>query len=284
MKKVLLVNGFIVLSSFPSKSLLNAYLPEVFKNTKIGNKSIELVKGYFYNKLGNLAKKYYTSILPKYAINAGFAYVVPKNRIADFLKEIEELKEEYRKYERQLKEFLLEGKIPEELLENDRIMLYEDYIEVVKEYLRENGAEDAFTNRVKNISIADRVRIDILPLVVDFEAIEEYLDEKAKKVARKEIERIKQEIVKSAEERLRKIVKTMIMKIENYKNKKVTKKLLKSLSRDLKEAERLASGFGLDFKDIRKLRREIENALSAPEEIELNSIDERLKEMIRSSF
>jgi hypothetical protein len=199
-KERVIVRGFLVVSSLPSKALLDTHLPEIFRDVKVGRKEIKLVTGYFYNKLGSLSRKFYNEILAEYAVDAGFGYIVPFDKAPEFLAEVDKLRKEYEVYEKQLKDFLLYGRVPEELSKRRRAKFDVEYVKLVKEYLsivKQGFTEEEWRRRVESINIAGRVRINLIPFSLDYSIIEEYIDKEAKVRIEREIESIKSEIVQS---------------------------------------------------------------------------------------
>jgi len=265
-----LINGFLVISRLPSKALLDTSLPEIFKDTKIGKKEIRLVMGYFYNKLGTFARKFYTQILPKYAIDAGFGYIVPKENVSGFLEEVEMLKSEYREYEQQLKDFLLNGKIPEGL--DRRSKIDPEYTEIVMEFLREHGKEDEVKERIENLDIAGRVRIDLLPFSVDMSILEEYVDERVKSMLEQKLYEIRSEMIENARKQLSKRIRDLAKKIEGLAKKTVTKKKIEELKKDVESVEKIARDLGVEFKEINVLKELLETPV---EEIGMKVLKER---------
>jgi len=268
--RAVIINGFLVISRLPSKALLDTSLPEIFKDTKIGKKEIRLVMGYFYNKLGTFARKFYTQILPKYAIDAGFGYIVPKENVSGFLEEVEMLKSEYREYEQQLKDFLLNGKIPEGL--DRRSKIDPEYTEIVMEFLRNHGKEDEVREKIENLDIAGRVRIDLLPFSVDMSILEEYVDEKVKSMLEQKLYEIRSEMIENARKQLSKRIRDLAKKIEGLAKKTVTKKKIEDLKKDIESVEKIARDLGVEFKEINVLKELLETPV---EEIGMKVLKER---------
>ena len=277
------IKGFLVISRLPSKALLDASLPEIFKDIKIGKKEIKLVMGYFYNKLGTLSRKFYTTILPSHAINAGFGYIVPKERVPSFLRDVDLLKKEYEEFEKQLKDFLLHGKVPPEIQANKRAKVYKEYLDIIMEYLRKHKMEEAIKRRIENLSIADRVRISLLPFSIDYSIVEEFIDDKVKARVSKEIERLTREAVEAAKKRIEAKVRGILERVERLGVEKLTKESIESLRKELEGIAREAEEFGIDAEPLRKLA----NTLESPEEfvrkaMEVRAKSERLKALIKS--
>jgi len=77
------VNGFLVISSLPSKAPLEKSLPKFFEDVRIGLEVIRVIQGYFHNRLGVLARKFYNEILPRYTIKTVFGYILLPGEGAD---------------------------------------------------------------------------------------------------------------------------------------------------------------------------------------------------------
>jgi len=259
-KEAVVVKGFLVLSSLPSKALLDKALPEEFKNTRIGTKFVKVVSGYFYNKLGTLSRKFYNSILEKYAVWAGFGYIVPAHKVTGFIGDIEELRREYEEFERQLREFLEEGKIPEDI--SDRAKIEPEYVELVREYLKEHGVEE-----INVPKISERVKIRLVPFSVDIGMVEEYLEERAVESVRKELEDVKREMVDSVREQLEKQLNSIFERLKRYESVKMSKRAMKKLKEDIESLVKTAEDIGVEIERANALKKTIE----AIEELESDS-------------
>jgi len=237
------IKGFLVLSSLPSKALLDAHLPEIFKGSRIGRKEIKLVMGYFYNKLGSLSRKFYTQILPQYAIYAGFGYIIPKDKVPEFLKAVDELKLEYAEYEKQLKDFLLEGKIPPNL--DKRANVYREYLDLIREYLRKQGKENILRDRVECLNIVERVTVNLLPFSIDLSVLEEYVDEKVRKRVEQEIYQVRSRIAENIKKQLEERARVIIAKIEKYAEAKMSERVIEGLRNEIAEIQKMAMEFNV---------------------------------------
>ncbi len=250
-REAVIVKGFLVLSSLPSKALLDKALPEEFRNKRIGTKFVKIVSGYFYNKLGSLSRKFYKYILEKHAIWAGFGYIVPAHRVTEFTRDVEELRKDYEEFEEQLRAFLEEGKIPEDV--SDKAIIDPEYVKLVREYLKEHGVEE-----IKVPNIADRVKIRLIPFSVDMKVVEEYLEEKAVKNVQKEIEAVKQEMFENLKKQLEERMQTIFEKLKNYERIRMSKVALKKLKDDINYVIRTAEDLGVDVDRVDTLRKTLE--------------------------
>ena len=246
-----MVKGFLVDASLPSPNLLKTWFPVVFNDTKIGNEVIKLVNGYFYNRLNYLRTKFY-EIMKKYGVNVGFGYIVPYNKVDEFLKEFDMLKAEYEKYQDDFIAFLEEGRIPEGVRKNAKFDI--EYIRLVEEYLKEKGAS--------TITIPDfvnRVRIRLIPLVLDVSTVMDYIEEEVSERVEEEIEKTKNEIVGSIMEQINADIESILKTLENYKKKELNSAVIRKLRTDLKNIEAKLETLGIDPEKVRYLREAIDN-------------------------
>ncbi|RLG50050.1 MAG: hypothetical protein DRN90_00305 [Thermoproteota archaeon] len=267
------INGFLVVSRLPSKALLDTHLPEVFKNVKVGTKLIKLVMGYFYNKLGTLSRKFYCQILPKYAIYAGFGYIVPKSKVSEFLSAVEELKEQYAEYERQLKEFLLEGKLPDPEAISKRAKICEEYRDLIMDYLRHHGKESEVRAKIESLDVVGRVSIQLIPFSVDSRILYEFADEKVKKRMEKELQEFRNQMAESLREQIRRLASTLINNIKECAKVKV----LESARRRLSELEKMANDLGVELEELKELKEFVKKDI---EEIVAEVESDRVKALL----
>ena len=250
------VKGFLVVSRLPSKSLLDTHLPEIFRDVRVGHKEIKLVTGYFYNKLGSLSRKFYNEILAEHAVDAGFGYIVPFDKAPEFLAEVDKLKREYEVYEKQLKDFLLYGRVPEELSKRRRAKFDVEYVKLVKEYLatvKQGFTEEEWRSRVESISIADRVRVNLIPFSLDYGIIEEFIDKEAKARIEREIESIKSEIAQSVRKTIAEKAHELINRAIKLAETQFRRESLDRIRAEVAELDRRAREFGVEIKELKDL-------------------------------
>jgi hypothetical protein len=253
-KERILVKGFLVIHNLPSKSLLTTRLSEIFKETKIGQKIIKIVTGYFYNRLGVLSRDYY-EVLHKYAVDVGFGYIVPMDQAPAFLREIDFLRKRYEVFEEWLKKFLLAGEVPKELAENKRVIIDYEYVKLVKEYLRQyNISDEDWKKIVDSIHIADRFYVRLIPFSIDYSMLQEYVDEKAKQRVEDEINKLKEEIGKGVKEKILSEAKKLLARIEQLAKTEITKEMLPKLRSEVEELENRAKEFGVEVPELEKLK------------------------------
>jgi len=253
-KERVLVKGFMVVHNLPSKSLLTARLSEIFKETKIGQKLIKIVNGYFYNRLGVLSRDYY-EILHKYAADVGFGYIIPTDVAPHFLREVDFLRKRYETFEQWLKKFLVSGEVPPELAENKRALVDYEYVKLVKEYLQQHGiSEEKWREIVDSIHIANRFYVRLIPFSVDFSLLQEYVDEKAKQRVEDEINKLKEEIAKGVKEKILSEAKKLLARIEQLAKTEITKEMLPKLRSEVEELENRAKEFGVSVPELEKLK------------------------------
>jgi len=249
-----LVKGFLVVHNLPSKSLLTTRLSEIFKETRIGQKIIKIVNGYFYNRLGVLSRDYY-EILHKYATDVGFGYIIPTDVAPHFLREVDFMRRRYEIYEQWLKKFLISGEVPPELAENKRVVIDYEYVKLVKEYLHQhNISEEDWKKIVNDIHIADRFYVRLIPFSIDYSLLQEYVDEKAKQRVEDEINKLKEEIGKGVREKILSEAKKLLARIEQLAKTEITKEMLPKLRSEVDELEKRAAEFGVNVPELEKLK------------------------------
>jgi len=250
--RAIAVKGFLVEAKLPSRNLLNTYLPEIFKNQRIGRKEIWLAMGYFLNQFGVLSRKFY-EICKDYAIDTGFGYVVPHDKVYDFLREIDKLKQRYRIFEKWLKDFLLYGTIPPEVEANKRAKVYPEYRKLIMEYLEKQGKLEEVKKKIESLSIADRVRIWLIPFSIDMSILEEYVDEKVKKRVEEELYAVRKELAESIKRDLEEKAREIIAKLESYATTAITPARLRRLREEFREIEKRAIELGIKSEILEQL-------------------------------
>jgi len=239
------VGGFLVVSSLPSKALLETSLPKILQETRIGKEVIRLLQGYFYNKLGSLSRKFYTYILPRYTIKTVFGYILPPVFLNEFTSEINELKKEYEKYERELRAFLREGKIPDDLPE--RAEVNREYVELIKSYLK--------MSEIPVPEISSRMRIDLIPFVISRRVIETLAQEKVKQSTLALFEETKAEIFNAVAKNIEEALNNIVEKIKEYQKKTITQRALKAIREDVERAVAIAYQYNIDSERVKILVR-----------------------------
>ena len=270
----MLKNGAVVKSRLPSKALLMKSLPEVFKNVRLGNKNIAQVTGYFLNKLGSLSTKFYRE-LKEFSIpipvENSFIYVIPPDRVIDVYQWTQKIKKEYIVYEQQLRDFIQNGTIPNDVKKSARFDT--EYIRVVQEYMQLQG----ISQNIDFPEISSRVNIRLEEFHLGHELFQMFAEKEydalMKNMNLKEREAIEQlnreikerekEMIVSAresfEEKLKKTLKEINMLAEEIAStaKTPTKNKIHRLEATLEAAEHLAETMGLN-PDLSKPKAVIE--------------------------
>ena len=278
-KEAVVVKGLLVVSSLPSKALLENILPKEFKEKVIGREVIQIVRGYFYNKLGTLSRKFYNEILQKHGVYAGFGYVIPSHRVHQFIRDVEELREEYEKFEEELRNFVYRGEIPEHLeekVEKGRVNIDPEYLEVVKEYLAEHGI-----NEIKVPDIAERVKIRLIPFKIDVGLVEEYLEEKAVRDLRRELDAVRREMAENLRKQLEEKVDSIFERLKNYEKKRITKAMLRKLKEDIDYVLKTTEELGVYVGRVDVLRRVVETLEEEEVEVKTTEAEGRLKALLK---
>ncbi|MEM1847819.1 MAG: hypothetical protein QW794_06780 [Thermosphaera sp.] len=263
--KVIPVRGFLLSSNLPSTALLDAHLPEIFKDSRVGTKIVQFVRGWFYNRLKSLSRDFYTRVLPEYAYSTPFGYIIPAHRVGEFQRAVEEMRRKYEEYERALKDFLLHGKLPD--YRDPRAKIDVEYVNLVKEYLEQHGYDEAFEKRVHSLNIADRFRVFLIPFALDENALPllyDLLDENVKKEVEEHMRKVKEEMTKEVEEQLRERCKKLLERFS--KLEKPSEAVLEMLRRELEVLEKDAGNLGVKAELVAEfvaLKEKIASAISA---------------------
>lgn len=182
---------------------MDQHIPEFFRDAKIGIKLIKLVRGYFYNKLGSLSRKFYR-FLSSVTVKTPIGYIVAPCHVPDLLAFCDQLRHEYRIFEEELVRFLVYGELPENL--NSRAKIYSEYRDLIEEYLAQHGSH----LNVSSISITDRFKIALIPFTLDTTTILPLLDEKARKLAEQYINDTMRTVTESAKRDIEEKVRLLL--------------------------------------------------------------------------
>lgn len=276
--------AYAVRAHLPSKAILIKRFPEIFKNTRIGERNIKLISGYFINKLGHLSAKFYRKLKEEcieIPVEGKSIYVLPPHRVAGFYEWVKEFREEYTRLEEQLRDFITTGKIPEGVRKDAKFE--KDYIATVQEYLAREGENISFDVP----EIASRVSItfevwkpgDALFRVFEAEKYAE-LEEKVKskeneieRKAREKEQRLLAELEREIKEREEKMIREAYRRVEKKVQKvvkeveqvlkaadKPTARRIAYLKAALEAAENLANSVGADTNELKKAKALISEA------------------------
>tara|TARA_Y100000296_G_C5138598_1_gene239685 strand:+ start:14 stop:994 length:981 start_codon:yes stop_codon:yes gene_type:complete len=202
-RTVVTLQGWLVQSRLPSRHLLQKVLPlkaetgkgKSKKSVRIGNREVHLVSKYFKNKIGNLSRHWYLA-LATMTVKLGWGlYILPYDRLDDYRELVEYMQSEYEEYEEDLKDFLRSGEFPKHLLEKNKLIQYDvkDYLRIVQGYLGKDSTG------IENISIASKFESHLVPFHLDWDAIEQHIDDTASKAAKKEFQTTKAMMTKAFE-------------------------------------------------------------------------------------
>jgi len=261
------LSGFIVSSSLPSTALLDVTFKRMYENVPIGREIIALVRGYFYNKLKTLRRKYYTQILPKYSIKAGFGYIIPTELAPDFLEEIKELREEYEQYERDLRNFIQHGVAPATLRRSAKVD--PKYLEVVRKYLEKKGVPE-----IRVPKIAERVSVQLIPVALGLDVVERIADEETREVLKKEIEKLKKEIMDST---LRQVKERLAELQLELGKKRLRKADISRIKQELSNLGEMVKSVGVDAREIYNLLDTIKEIEEGKTKVDLSKLSGRAK-------
>lgn len=217
-KEKVIVEGVVLAVTLPSEALLEKTIREIYKKVVGIRKDIETAPTKYLNRFKTLRKKFYCSILPKYAVKIGPWYLLPTQNIPAFQDAKNKFVQEYAGLEKQLLEFAKEGN---------------HYTDILKE----------LNLSPRTPALTERVHIRMIPLSLSQEFFTDFLEERTKRQI-KEIDSEKQQLLQQAQDEMEKVRKEMIetaiddlntrleelmRKLAEAAKKKITKKALKSL-------------------------------------------------------
>lgn len=259
------IKGFIILKDLPSAGVLRETLPEIFADTKIGVKIIELVRGYFRNRIERLRTKWYDGLrrIGCYVIGFGNEkmYILPADKLPKFLEFVREFKRELAEYQRELEMFLREGKLSPELeekLKKGRVKIDLDYVQKVREYLSQYGIKE-----IKVPNVVDRFWYRLIPIVIDkdfalqivqSEFIRKHGEEVWQKIKQDvidEIERQRQQWIEDARKIIEEKLRDLGRAIKRVRDKVIA---LEKVKKELPKIEELCKEVGVDPNEIDTLR------------------------------
>ena len=269
-QEAVVIKGLLVISSLPSKALLENVIPKEFKSERIGREVIQVVRGYFYNKLGTLSRKFYNEILKKYGVFAGFGYIIPSYNLPAFITEVEKLRNEYKLFEEELRNFIEKGEVPgrlKEKAEKGRVRIDTEYINIVKEYLEACGID-----KITVPDIADRVKIRLIPFSIDIDLIKEYLEDRTLDSVKRELDTVREEMVQHISKQFEERINAIFEKLKSYEKKKFTKTMVKKLREDINSIISTATEIGIETSRIKALK-EILNTINDLEAEKIKKIE-----------
>lgn len=271
--EVVPIKGFYVAYSLPSQRLLESSIPEYYKDTEIGKIVTKIIRGYFYNRLIYLRTKF-LNILKKYAINVGFGYILPADRVSEFNKEIEDLIQEYREYEEDLRKFIEGGIISERVrqsIEKRNAKVDIDYFNTVMEYIRKKYPD--FKPKAPNI--ADRVIIRLIPFYMDVSLIEEYMGEKVKRTVEQKIYEVSNQILEEVRKDIKKKLENILQRLEIYAEMEYKKENIENLRKSIDRIEKELESIGIPphrVDELQEFKKKFDEILNKKEKITKNDV------------
>jgi len=271
--EVVPIKGFYVAYSLPSQRLLESSIPEYYKDTEVGKIVTKIIRGYFYNRLIYLRTKF-LNILKKYAINVGFGYILPADRVSEFNKEIEDLIQEYREYEEDLRKFIESGIISERVrqsIEKRNAKVDIDYFNTVMEYIRKKYPD--FKPKAPNI--ADRVIVRLIPFYMDVSLIEEYMGEKVKRTVEQKIYEVSNQILEEVRKDIKKKLENILQRLEIYAEMEYKKENIENLRKSIDRIEKELESIGIPphrVDELQEFKRKFDEILNKKEKITKNDV------------
>jgi len=254
-------NMFLVAMHLPSEHRISKTLPKYIDEYLAGEEEIRLVRGYFYNKLHRLNEKA-RDTATKYGVRVDPAwYLMNERGMQKFLRDLEELKKEYKEYERALNDFLLHGKLPK--IDNDKVKFYPEYTERIRRYLEENKVE------IKPVSVAEGITVNVLPLQLNERTIAKVADERLKIEVRKTVD----EIAKKIEEDIKNRLEELEKKLKNAKSVMHLPNVRVAILEEIENVKQICNAYGVELPEmlgyrIQKFYKELErramDSMSSP--------------------
>lgn len=229
-KHNIIVEGVILDVTLPSEALLEKTVHELYKKVVGIRKDVETAPTKYLNKFKSCRRKFYCSILPKFAVKIGPWYLLPTQNIPAFQDAKNKFVQEYVGLEKQLLEFAKEGN---------------HYTDILKE----------LNISPRTPALTERVHIRMIPLSLSQEFFSNFLEQKAKgqikeidsqkqqllQQAQDEMEKVRKEMVQSAIDDLNTRLEELMRKLAEAAKKKITKRALKSLQGTIANISDLAS-------------------------------------------
>lgn len=206
--KQMLIEGFLLIYSVPSVTLLERTFPLEFKDTVVGKRVTNLVRGYFRNKVTTLRKKWY-KLLDDTTIRIGEQgrmqqmRILTFDKVPEFTKKKDALIEEWKEYDHELERFLLYGEVPKKNDNNPRREYNLDYLKEIKEYLRDVMGinPNEMHEFIRPPKFHQHLYLNYIEMSFNTQIFENYLEEKGQKavdeVDREKLrllEQVKQEV------------------------------------------------------------------------------------------
>ncbi|MDI6709020.1 MAG: hypothetical protein QME47_08065 [Candidatus Thermoplasmatota archaeon] len=251
-KEKVLVEGVILSVTLPSEALLEKTIRELYKKVVGIRKDVETAPTKYLNRFKSLRKKWYCSILQKYAVKIGPWYLLPTQNIPEFQAEKNKFIQEYAELEKQLIEFAKEGN---------------HYTELLKE----------LNVSPRTPRLTERVHIRMIPLSLSQEFFSNFLEQRAREQlkeidaekqhlleqAQEEMEKVRREMVQQAIDDLNMRLEQLICKLAEAAKRKITKRALKSLENTVNNISDLASVTGTSYYISERLKTASELISSA---------------------
>lgn len=266
-KEKIIVEGVILAVTLPSEALLEKTVHELYKKVVGIRKDVETAPTKYLNKFKSLRRKFYCSILPKYAVKIGPWYLLPTQNIPAFQDAKNKFILEYTELEKEILMFAKEGN---------------HYTDILKE----------LNLSPRTPALTERVHIRMIPLSLSQEFFSNFLEERTKKQikeidtekqqllqqAQDEMEKVRQEMIETAIDDLNTRLEELMRKLAEAAKKKITKKALISLQNTVNNISELANATNTNHHISERLKTASELIQSA----ETGRFSEKALELTRS--
>jgi len=279
--KVVPLRGFVLDFDIPHVGHIEASLVvEVERNgkkVKIGVERVTLFKKYFRNKFSAINRKFYKKV-HEICVKTPIGWLIPIQNLDKLRKIEQEIRKEWEIFDKELREFIQFGKLPQHLIETIRkrygeegfqnyIREISEYREIVNEYLRQKGVTwDEFVKKIPYLP--SKFRIKMLPFNISLDEVLEIIPEEVKPYVESKVqetmENIKKEIINGFVQELEK-TKEEIRNVLNEVKKEIINKRVSEAVKKLREIENKVILIDPSLRTkIVELRREVSRISSNP--------------------
>ena len=273
------LKGFLAIFNLPSEELFKVMLPEIFEGRLVGERKIRIITKYFVNRLKRIKAKFKRN-LESFSVSFGIGnmkiYIIEAKNVIKLMRLVEIIKSDLSELQRQIREFIIEGRVPEELRKRN-VNIQEDYIATVRRYLERCGIPwSIVVRRVEAINLPDRVRVMLAGFTLDPEDIKRMLGHEVP------IEYIKEQARKTLLESLRDDIKAIIEKIERIRMAQIKMENVMKIRREIEQLVKKARLLGINMPYIERLA-EIANTPLERLRIQLkntDNVDSRLRSLL----
>jgi hypothetical protein len=269
-----IIEGFLLVYNVPSVNLLDRTYPLEYKDTVIGKKITNLVRGYFRNRVTTLRKEWY-KLLEDTTIRLGEKgkmqqiRILTFDKVPEFTTRKDALIEKWKEFDYELERFLLFHELPEKEDNNPRRDYNLEYLTEIKEFLCEELEMDIndLTDFFSPPKFHQHLYLNYIEMSFETQIFEEYLEEKGRnavdEVDREKLrllKQVKREVALQKEAQINqalidinKRVDAIMERLTMIELGELTKKSLKRVSKEMNEVVDLANSANLFGKVAKRI-------------------------------